>query len=193
MHIFEIGCLEQSDKRMDIFQPDMVHGRPYELNQNCHQQITKNEENKWLLAFQENKSKHKRGSKIRTLCNLNKNRRQRWRLALKETNQNTQEVKRERVWYGLDKTMCTFSAKFTFDKGTNRYKTRNVENSNSIFARVGAFHLRFQKVTLNVYHISCFSFLIYILLSLVKINKSLLFNLDLLSWTLAFLFFESIE
>ena len=51
-----------------------------------------------------------------TKLNLN----QRWLLAFKETNQNTQAVKMNAfLFYGLDKTMCTFSANFACGKATN--------------------------------------------------------------------------
>ena len=44
--------------------------------------------------------------------------------------QNTQEVKNERfLKYRLDKIICEFSANVAFDKATNRYETRNVENT----------------------------------------------------------------
>ena len=36
-----------------------------------------------------------------------------------KTTENTQEVKMNAIEYGLDKTMCSFSAYFDFDKATN--------------------------------------------------------------------------
>ena len=50
--------------------------------------------------------------------------------SVKFRNQNTPEVKHERFMFGLDKSMCKFSANFAFDKATyertNGYKTRDV-------------------------------------------------------------------
>ena len=61
-------------------------------------------------------------------------------MTFKEANQNTEEVKMNGIWYGLDKTMCKFSANVALDKATNGqtytyigyiyiYKTWNVVNA----------------------------------------------------------------